>query len=53
MNSTKQIRKKKGGITMKETNKTIKECIECGGEFQEKQKSIHFECEHCIGRHEE
>lgn len=30
-----------------------KECIECGGEFVEKQKSIHFECEHCIGKHEE
>lgn len=38
---------------MMETYQIIKECIECGGEFKEKEKSIHYECERCIGRHEE
>lgn len=30
-----------------------KVCVECGGEFIEKQISIHYVCEHCIGKHEE
>lgn len=34
-------------------NETIKECRECGSEFKEKQTSIHYECEHCVGKHEE
>lgn len=32
---------------------TKKVCIECGGEFIEKVRSIHYECEHCIGKHED
>lgn len=31
----------------------VKECVECGSEFIEKQESIHYECEHCIGGHDE
>lgn len=38
---------------MYESKQAVKECIECGREFKEKQKSIHFECERCIGKHEE
>ena len=33
--------------------KVIKECCECGSHFEEKQISIHTECEHCIGIYEE
>lgn len=35
------------------TEKSTKECVECGTEFTEKQMSILYECEHCIGKHEE
>lgn len=31
----------------------IKECRECGCEFVEKQESIIYECERCIGRYED
>ncbi|WP_202617802.1 YhfH family protein [Bacillus dakarensis] len=33
--------------------KSRKECCECGSVFVEKQESIHYECERCIGRYEE
>ena len=33
--------------------KNTKECRECGCHFVEKQESIIYECERCIGRHEE
>lgn len=35
------------------TSPAIKECRECGCEFFEKQESIHYECEHCVGKYEE
>lgn len=34
-------------------HQNVKVCVECGGKFVEKEVSIHFECEHCIGRHDE
>lgn len=47
------MKEAKGEEAMTETKQAIKECIQCGGQFKEKQISIHFECEHCIGKHEE
>ncbi len=35
------------------TKPIVKECRECGCEFYEKQESILYECEHCIGTYEE
>jgi hypothetical protein len=31
----------------------MKECRECGCRIEEKQESLLYECERCIGRHEE
>lgn len=43
-----------GGLKMNyQQEGTKKECIDCGGEFIEKVRSIHYECEHCIGKHED
>lgn len=33
--------------------KVEKVCIECGNKFTEKHESMLYECERCIGRHEE
>lgn len=38
---------------MMNISRTIKECRECGSHFEEKQESLHFECEHCMSKHEE
>ncbi|MBM4762680.1 protein YhfH [Bacillus sp. B15-48] len=38
---------------MIQLNPTIKECRECGSQFKEKHESLHFECEHCMSKHEE
>ena len=29
-----------------------KVCTECGNQFKEKQESVMYECERCVGRHE-
>ncbi|WP_228548406.1 protein YhfH [Sporosarcina obsidiansis] len=33
--------------------KVEKVCTECGNKFTEKHESMLYECERCIGRHEE
>lgn len=38
---------------MSQQTEVKKICVECGGEFVEKQESIHNVCEHCIGKNED
>ncbi|GKV65759.1 MULTISPECIES: protein YhfH [Sporosarcina] len=34
-------------------NNVEKVCPECGDKFTEKHESVIYECERCVGRHEE
>lgn len=46
-------RKRQGELEMMKNNRIVKECCECGSQFEEKHESLHFECEHCMSKIEE
>ncbi|PIC64618.1 YhfH family protein [Sporosarcina sp. P13] len=40
-------------MTTEQRQKVEKVCTECGNKFTEKRESMMYECERCVGRHQD